>query len=135
MAFDREFVGATVFCEASNRSGAARRGVAHAIVNRRKLQTWFGKTDAEVVLRYHQFSEWNGDPADNRNLLRVADASDNDLILMDSLDAYEEAVAGYPDPTDGATHFHDDSIAPPAWTVGAVKTCQIDSLIFYKGVK
>lgn len=135
MAFDREFASATVFCEASSLSPLARRGVASVICQRLRLAPRFGTTLAQVVLRYHQFSEWNGDPTDNRNLLRVATVDENDPVLFDCCEAMDQAQAGYKNPADGATHFYDTRIKAPDWAVGAELVCHIDTLAFYKGVK
>ena len=134
MAFDREISAMTAFCEASSLSPAARRGVIHSQFNRLR-DGRFGPTVAAICLKRYQYSEWLSDRADNNNLLRAAECKDDDPIMGDCLEAYDEALAGYPDPTDGATHYHDISISPPAWTAGATKTCQIDSLIFYKNVR
>lgn len=134
MAFDREISAMTNFCEASSLSGLARRGVVHSQFNRLK-DGRFGPSIAAICLKRSQFSEWLDDSADNRNLLRAATCGDDDPIMNDCLEAYDEALAGYPDPTNDATHYHDTSIDPPYWTVGATRTIQIDTLIFYKNVK
>jgi spore germination cell wall hydrolase CwlJ-like protein len=42
---------------------------------------------------------------------------------------------GVSDPTHAATHYHDTSINPPDWTVGAIRTVKLGKLIFYKGVR
>ena len=134
LAFDRTFAVATIYCEASGQSQEARLGVAYSEINRWKTGR-FGKTIAEVVLRREQYSEWNGDVVDNKNLLRMADVADNDEVLLACGDMYDAALSGsIPDPTDGATHYYDTSIAPPTWTVGATKTVQIGTLIFWKNV-
>ena len=134
MAFNRPIAATTIFCEASGEPSEARRGVAHVIVNRANRPLRFGATVAAVCLRRMQFSEWNDDALDNRNLERAALADDDDPIMLDCLAAFDEAVAGGTDVTGGATHYHDDSIQPPDWTVGAVRTCKLGRLIFYRGV-
>ena len=46
--------------------------------------------------------------------------------------AYNTVVRGkYPDPTRGATHFHNDTVSP-AWSEIYAKTARIGSHTFYK---
>jgi N-acetylmuramoyl-L-alanine amidase len=136
MAFDTQIAALTIFCEASNASDAERDAIAHVILNRLKTGRW-GKTAAAVCLKRMQFSEWNGDAADNANLERGAEASDDDPVLRACVAAFVWA-RNMPDPTGGATHYHDKSIAPPAWAGparGAVVTLETPKFIFYAGVK
>lgn len=125
----------TIYCEASSASQDERDAIAHVMVNRLKNPARFGKTLAAVCLKRMQFSEWNGDAADNANLLRAAEVSDDDIILTGSMQSVSYALNGWPDPTNGATHYHDKSIAPPAWTQGATCTLSTDKFRFYAGVK
>lgn len=135
MAFDRQIAAMTIFCEASSASQAERDAIAHVMLNRLKNPARFGKTLAAVCLKFRQFSEWNGDPADNANLLRAAEVADDDPVMFGCATAITYAFNGWPDPTKGATHYHDQSIAPPAWTNGAVCTLVTDKFRFYAGVK
>lgn len=134
MAFDREMVAITTFCEASSASADERRSVVHSIFNR-VSDGRFGKTPAGVCLKRMQYSEWNGDAADNANLERGANTPDSDPIMMDCGAAFDEVLAGADDPTAGATHYTDKTIAPPSWTVGATVALETDKFIFYKDVK
>ena len=122
----------TIAAEASNQPHIGKQGVAAVIFNRLHSGR-FGHSVAAVCLKRYQFSEWNADPADNANLIRVANMNADDPVILDCASAYDEMTAGN-DPTDGATHYHDTSIAPPAWTNGATKTCQLGDLIFYRDV-
>lgn len=133
MAYDKAIAVITVAAEASNQSHPARQGVAASIFNR-LADGRFGTTIAAICLKRFQYSEWNGDASDNANLERVAKLPDGDPVILDCAVAYDEAAAGK-DPTGGATHYHDTSIAPPNWTQGATRTCQIGALIFYTNVK
>jgi N-acetylmuramoyl-L-alanine amidase len=137
MAGDRVIATYTIYCEASGEDHAARLGVAYSEVNRFRTGR-FGATLAEVCLRRAQYSEWNGDKVDNANLLRAARCPDSDAVMLDCGQAFDEALLGRaPDPTRGATHYHDVSMAddPPSWTVGAIRTATLGRLIFYRGVK
>lgn len=133
MAFDREIVALTVYCEASNASPSERRCIVHVIKNRVK-DGRFGSTMAEVCLRRYQFSEWNDDQGDNANLLRGAKASGGDPVMLDCVNAYADIESGVFDPTGNATHYHDKSIAPPKWTEHATHTLTTDKFHFYSKV-
>src|SRR5437868_3456679 len=113
MAFDRAFAAVTIFCEASGASPLERRCIAWTMRNRLRSAR-YGKTIAEICLRHFQFSEWNDDKPDNDNLMRGARAADADPVMIDSVRAFDEALAGAADPTGGATHYHDKSIARAA---------------------
>lgn len=135
MAFDRAIGAITLYCEASSEPPEAKLGVAWTFVNRR-ADGRFGASIAEVCLRRCQYSEWNGDRLDNENLLRAAKAKDTDSVMMECLSIYDEALSdAFSDPTCGATHYHDTSVDPPSWTVGAIETARLGKFVFYKGVK
>jgi hypothetical protein len=134
MPFDREIAALTAFCEASNASPEERRCVIHSMFNR-KADGRFGKTIAAICLKRYQFSEFNDDAADNANLVRGANTPLSDPIIQDCLAAFDEAVAGGRDPSNKATHYHDKSIRPPDWTVGATVARVTPKFIFYKDVK
>lgn len=132
MAYDKPIAVITIACEASGESHVARLGVAASLFNRLHVGR-YGKTIAAVCLKRMQYSEWNADRIDNANLLRVANMAVDDPVILDCANAYDEAAAGA-DPTYGATHFFADSIQSPAWTVGATKTVQLGSIVFYRDV-
>lgn len=134
MAFDRPIAAITCYCEASNASPDERRAVMHTFFNR-IADGRFGKTVASVCLKRYQFSEWNDDKGDNANLERAASASDHDPIILECLADFDAILAGSPDTTGAATHYHDKSISPPNWTVGATVSLETKKFIFYRGVK
>jgi len=134
MAFDREIVALTIFCEASNSSPVERRAIAHVIKNRLN-DGRFGSTLAEICLRRYQFSEWNDDKLNNNNLLRGAKAANNNLVIKDCLASYDEVLSDSVDITKGATHYHDKSISPPFWAKDAIMTLNTKDFFFYKDVK
>jgi spore germination cell wall hydrolase CwlJ-like protein len=135
MALDFAIATYTIYCEASGESRQAKLGVAYSEISRWKTGR-FGETIAVVCLKRKQYSEWNGDVVNNNNLLRAARCSDTDPSWLECLDVFHAAMAGSePDPTHGATHYHDTSIDPPDWTIGAIRTAQLGKLIFYRGVR
>ena len=132
MAFDREIAALTIRCEAEGESHEGKVAVAASFFNRLAAGR-FGKTIASVCLHRMQYSEWNADPVDNRNLVRVAESADDDPINADCLAAYDEAAAGA-DPTGGATHYFAVSIPAPNWAATGEFTVQIGHHLFYKNV-
>jgi N-acetylmuramoyl-L-alanine amidase len=134
MAYDRAFAAVTTYCEASSATPDERRDVMHSYFNRLR-HGGFGHTIAEVCLRRHQYSEWNGDAVNNANLMRGMRAPDDDPIMVDCGAAFDEVAAANSDPTNGATHYHDKSIAPPYWALPpAIKTLDTAKFCFYKNV-
>ena len=127
-----DFVLTALCCyrEARGESIDGKRGVAWAVCNRARAPKWWGNTPASVVTKPWQFSSFNkGDP--NVTVWPV----DGDPVWLDCCTAALEAMANEtPDPTSGATHYYDESIAPPSWTVGATATATIGKLHFYKDV-
>lgn len=134
MAFDHEIAALTIFCEASSATSDERLAIAFVILNRKKQG--FAKTVAGVCLKHMQFSEWNGDVADNKNLMRGAEVNTDHPMIQDSLHAFIIAESGLvADLTKGATHYHDKTIEPPYWTKDATLTIETKSFKFYKDVK
>lgn len=121
-----------IWREARGESAIAQLGVAWVIKNRLALQGWMGKTYPAVILKPYQFSSFNaGDPNATKFPNPTTDLAMGPCLLV-AKHAYEGTES---DPTDGATHYFDDSISPPDWTIGATKTVKLGHLIFYKGVK
>jgi len=131
VAFDDAIATATIVAEASGEGSAGMRGVAWVIGNRLRSGR-YGSTVAGVCLALYQFSCWNSDKADRRNLLRVAVMDDHDPVLTDAADAVHEAIASATaDPIDGATLYHDVSVSP-WWVPKVTFVCQIGNLLFYR---
>lgn len=132
----------TVWQEARGESLEGQRAVAHVIVNRLRSDRW-GDTLAEVCLSqskgWHQFSGWNrNDP----NLNAVCDLPDDHPLLVRFVAMIEAALAGAPDPTNGATHYYAPKVvAEPSWVSGAGRapaatpTGKIGNHLFFKNVK
>lgn len=132
MAFDRQIGAITVATEASGEPHQGKVAVAATFFNRLKTGR-HGTTIAAACVQRMQYSAWNADQADNRNLMRCAQMADDDPVMLDCLAAYDEAAAGA-DPTFGACNYYSDTIAPPSWIHGATFTIQIGHHKFYKGV-
>lgn len=131
----------TVWGEARGESFEGKIAVAHVILNRvaegiafRKRtgrKHYRGETVAEVCQKKWQFSCWNeNDP--NLPKLKVVDEQDKNFILCGA--ASRGALSGvYPDPTDGATHYHTTAIKA-FWSAGKTPTTRIGHHVFYKGI-
>lgn len=142
MAFDRQnldrtIAAITVYCEASSATQPELECVAHVIQNRvRDPRGRWSKTPAGVCTDYMQFSSWNGDANDRRNLLRAINAVQTDTVMDQAFAAWDAVASGdTDDPTKGATHYHDKSIAPPSWTQGATMTLETANFMFYANVR
>lgn len=136
---DRQYCATVAFCEADSGTAQDRRAVVWTIFNRLALNpARYGTTPMEVAVMRMQYSEFNGDPADNRNLRRAARVPETNALWQDSLAAFDAVNAGtYPDPTGGATHYYDHSLDnnPPAWAAApAVVTLITDKFTFLKNV-
>ncbi len=127
-----------IWREARGESDEAKLGVAWTIKNRVALQSWMGKSYVGVILKPFQFSSFNGPDHEGR-----VDANSTKFpipttdpsfgpCLMAAKRAYEGTS---PDPTAGATHYYDDSIAPPSWTAAGTPTVVLGKLHFYKDIK
>lgn len=130
--FDRELGSLTVYCEASGEPYEGKVAVAATLFNRLKTGR-FGSTIAAVCLQRKQYSEWNDDKANNANLLRGAETTEDDPVMVDCLRAYDEAARGV-DPTYGATHYYAVSIPAPVWAETGTFTTQIAHHRFFKDV-
>jgi len=122
----------TVFCEASNQPPATRRDVASVLMNRLHDGRW-GSTLAAVCLKRMQFSEWDADLVDNKNLIRAAETPDGDPIMSDCENAVEDALSGaLVDGTGNALFYHEASMSVyPDWTAKMTNLGQRGPFVFY----
>jgi hypothetical protein len=140
MTYEKFLAALALWREARNQSLAAKTAVYHVIVNRAtdSKRRW-PSSMPEVVLQPWQFSSFN---ANDPNVSKFPVPS-NKPDWKAWLDC--EAVVSSPlaaDPTQGANHYHDNSIPPPAvaWLgknatpaqLAAKLTCEIGSFKFYK---
>lgn len=115
--------------EARGEGYDAQCGVVHTVLNRLKARTWFGASISEIVSKPWQFSSMSA-PGD-RQLTRFPLAGDSAFTLC--LQVVEDCCNGRaPDPTRGADHFYDDSIAAPAWARSGEFKAKFGKLNFYR---
>lgn len=129
---DLSALAATVFSEAVGEGYCAMRAVASVVLNRMAADPgYWGRTVSAVVLKPAQFSAWNPSGGSRARLLSL-DETDAGYLL--AVSAAVDALAGAPDPTGGADHFHHAGMPVyPPWSKRMVRTVRIGSHIFYKG--
>lgn len=129
----------TLCQEARGEPLEGQQAVAWVLRNRLADGRW-GASLASVCLWHAQFSGWwcpRGTPAyRDPNFAYACDMRDDDpmLIAMSQVLATVLAAEADADPTKKATHYYAESIAPPAWTKGAIFCGQFGKQRFYKGV-
>lgn len=124
----------TLWGEAGDRPVRAIEAVAHVVLTRVALAAapggpaHFGRGVAGVCRAPFQFACWHpGHP--RRARLAEMKAAD-DLGPCRRIAA--RALAGaLPDPTEGATHYH-DAAQLPRWALGRVPTAELGGLVFYR---
>lgn len=116
---DRWWMTATVWMEARGESRQGKLAVAYVILNRFRRLIGEDARVGEVCLAPKQFSCWNADSPTRKALARVDELSPS---WVDSANAVELALAGAkPDPTGGARHYYNPSVASPAWDKGQTR--------------
>ncbi len=131
--FDVEITARTAMGESRGEGEQAMQAVMWTGVNRFNAKRWFScLTIAATFLRPKQYDCWMpNDP----NYSYITAITPSIGLFAEALKWAEGVINGMiPDPTLGATHYHDSSIAPPDWTVGATKTLVAGRLTFYKDV-
>jgi cell wall hydrolase len=113
-------------------------GILWSIKNRVQHPHWWGNTLSSVILKKWQYSSFNGnDP--NRAEMMDPLKYDTEATWAKICLSYEEVfVQGVPDPTGGATHYHDKTMLEhkPAWATapGTKFLCRIGDIYFYKAL-
>ena len=123
---DEDVVIRTLDGEAGNQGYQGMQGVGCVIQNRVILKWQCEVRPRSVCLHRLQFDCWL--PGKDYQRITAPDyvAPDGAIIIADLV------LKGIlPDITNGATHYFDDSIAPPAWAYPAKFTVKIMRLNFY----
>ncbi len=130
----------TVFGEARGEPYEGRLGVAHCILNRVRADLgndgkpdWWGEGITAVCLKPWQFSCWL--PSDP-NRARMLATEPDDPVMLACLKACVDALAGAPDPTNGATHYFATTMpSAPRWADGRVPDLVIGRHAFFRNVQ
>lgn len=128
-AEDLDVAARTVWGEARGEAFEGRLAVAHVIANRAEAN-YMGDTLAAVCRRPYQFSCWN---SDDPNRAKMEALSKDDPVYRDCLLAVGLALVSDADPTRGARHYHNESVAPK-WADAARERIVIGDHIFLVGV-
>lgn len=125
----------TLWGEAAGRPVRAIEAVAALVVNRARRAAvpggpaHWGRGVAGVCRAPFQFPCWNRNHP-RHAALREISAGDGALAICQRIAA--RAITGsLPDPTGGATHFH-DAVALPGWALGRPAVAEIGGLCFYR---
>jgi spore germination cell wall hydrolase CwlJ-like protein len=126
---DITFMALTLWREARGETKEVRRGIAAVIMNRAKNPSWWGHNVMEVLFKKWQFSSMT-DPND-KQLTKWPQP--NDDIWLECLEIAEMAIEGhFVWKLNGANHYYDVSIPPPAWAAEDWFIEQIGKIRFYR---
>jgi spore germination cell wall hydrolase CwlJ-like protein len=120
----------TLWGEAAGRPVRAIEALAALVMNRAQagVPHW-GAGVSGVCRAPFQFPCWNRNHPRHARLREVP-RDDPALVICRRVAA--RALAGaLPDPTGGATHFH-DALALPGWALGRAAVAEIGGLCFYR---
>jgi len=124
---------ACIFGEARGEPYDAKVAVAWVIKNRLKKDGWFGKNLKEVILKPYQFSCFNENDPNKEKMKNPLEYEPFSVWVECYKVAKEVEAEKIPDPTDGATHYFDESLAknPPAWAKKLQFKKKIGRFYFY----
>jgi len=114
---DRELLARTLMAEAGGEGRLGLRAAGSVIMNRVNADG-YGSTLQDVILAPGQFSAWNSVTgyAGGEGGLDMASMSPSE----DAYAVADQLLSGeYEDPTGGATHYYNPSVATPAWGMEA----------------
>jgi spore germination cell wall hydrolase CwlJ-like protein len=126
---DDDLFALCIWREARGSSFLAKVCVGWVILNRVARGGWWGDTVRFVILKPWQFSSFNESDPNSAKY-----PADNDPSWPSSKAAVQFAKSS-PDPTDGATHYHDKSVGwPGGWGAQNLytQTLTLDDFVFYR---
>ena len=105
--------------------------IANVVMNRFRLQTWFGKTIREVCLKRCQFSCWN---KDDPNYSILTQRFIDDPLFLICLSVAEGVIfKDWPDVTKRADHYHSVLMnQPPKWAINREPKIRMGQHLFYE---
>ncbi|WP_198369681.1 cell wall hydrolase [Roseomonas rosulenta] len=125
-----ETLALTLWGEAAERPVRAIEALAALVMNRERVGVpHWGNGVVGVCRAPFQFPCWN---RNHPRHARLRDIPVGDAALAICRRIAARALAGaLPDPTGGATHFH-DALALPGWALGRPAAAEIGRLCFYR---
>lgn len=129
MRYPRDTLARTVWGEARGEKRRGMAAVASVIMNRANNPRWWGRDVVSVCLKPWQFSAWNVDDANRRQLLAVTESNAEFRIALEIADA---ALNGaLVDETNFADHFHTAAVTP-LWSRGLRPVATIGRHRFFR---
>ncbi len=138
MAMHRELeidtLARTAWGEARGEGEAGMAAVAAVVMNRLRIARdagtyWWGNSIVQICQKPFQFSCWNKDDPNYRQLLAV---DSSDLYFATAARIARRAACGaLPDPTCGATHYHAAGMTP-YWVGSNKPVAVIGRQVFYR---
>jgi len=126
--YDAFLMALCLWREARGEPVNAKLAVACVIRNRARHPSWWGGPSiSSVVLKPKQFSSFNSDDPNAVKWPKPFDSS-----WQACLEIAQQVIDGAPDVTEGATHYHDDSIAAPAWTRNMTMVAKVGAFLLYR---
>lgn len=125
-----EILALTLWGEAADRPVRAIEALAALVMNRLRagVPHW-GDGVAGVCRAPFQFPCWN---RNHPRFAAIAGVPPGDAALAVCRRVAARAMTGaLPDPTGGATHYHDAAVLP-GWALGQTSTAEIGGLCFYR---
>lgn len=127
-----------IYFEAGNQPLAGKVAVGQVVLNRLNHPNYPG-TMCDVIYQAKWKENWLGNMHPIRNQCQFSwfcdgksDEPEESPTWLDSLVIARDVVQGaYPDITEGATHYHNDSVYP-YWADSLNQTVIINNHIFYK---
>ncbi|WP_237214728.1 cell wall hydrolase [Falsiroseomonas oryziterrae] len=130
----REILALTLYGEAGDRPVREAEGVASVVMTRVRLAAspggpaHLGEGVAGVCRAPFQFGCWHPGHPRRRVLAELPEGADLGACARIAA----RAIAGaLPDPTGGATHYH-DAARLPRWALGHAPTAELGGLVFYR---
>ncbi|WP_137179455.1 cell wall hydrolase [Roseomonas sp. AR75] len=134
LAGPAEVLALTLWGEAAHRPVRAMEAVASVVMTRVRLAAapggpaHLGRGVAGVCRAPFQFACWHPGHPRHRALAELRE----DAALGACSRIAARAIAGaLPDPTAGATHYHEECVLP-RWALGATPSAALGGLVFYR---
>lgn len=127
---DADLLARCIWGEGRGEKVEGKIAIAHVVLNRVRVRSWYGRSISEVILKPLQFSCFN---ASDPNLSQILKLSPNCAELAFCKAIAELVIRGHlkDDPTGGATHYHAVG-CKPSWASKLEFLCQIGNHLFYR---
>lgn len=127
----------TIYGEARGETISGQEAVASVIMNRLAFSQargayWWGSSVAAICQKPYQFSCWDMDDPNYRQLLKV---DEGNPVFATCKRIAKRALAGMiADCTGGATHYHTKNLRPK-WSIGKIPCAEIGNHVFYNDIE